>query len=161
MRKIVRYIVFLTVTLAVASLGSCIKNETCLSANNLLKTDIYTLNENSEIVKYNIDSLTLYIIGREDTILYDNVKNIGSFNIPMADTLQQLQLLLTLNDIQDTIWLEYRPFEVFRSTNCGVINRYEINNVSYTKNGIWQIYMNNNQIDESKNTNFFLFYRTH
>jgi len=161
MHKIVKYIVFLMVALGMASLNSCIKNETCIGGNNLLITDIYTVNENSEIVEYKMDSLSLYIIGREDSILYNNVKDISSFNIPVADTLQHLQILLTLNNIQDTIWLDYRPYEVFRSTHCGVINRYEIKNVTYTKNSIWQIYMNNNQIDESKNTNFFLFYRTH
>ena len=161
MQRIIKHIIFLVLSIYVVVFSSCVKNESCLSANNLLVTDFYTVNQDSEIVKYNIDSLTMYIIGREDTILYDNEKNLGSFNIPMADTAQQLKILLTLNSVHDTIWVDYRPYEVFRSTHCGVINRYEIKNVTYTKNSIWQIYMNNNQIDESKNTNFFMFYRTH
>jgi len=156
-----KHIGFFSLLMSLLALSSCIKDETCLSSNSLLITDFYTVNQNSEIVKYKMDSMSMYIIGREDSILYDNVKNIGSFNIPMADTLQQLKILLTLNNVQDTIWVDYRPYEVFRSINCGVVNRFEIKNVDYSINSIWQIYMNNNQIDESKSTNLFLFYRTH
>jgi len=161
MNRIIRHISFLALALGLFALSSCMKNETCLSSNNLLVTDLYTVNEHGVIIKSNIDSMSMYIIGREDTLIYNNVKNIGSFNIPMADTLEYLQILLTLNGVQDTIKLDYRTYEVFRSANCGVINRYEIKANDNSENNIRQIVMINNQIDESKSTNFFLYYRSH
>ena len=139
--------------------SSCIKNESCLPANNLLKTEIYIVNAEGEIVKLKVNDLSLHIIGREDS-LYAHAKKIGEFYIPMADSATELNMVLNLNGAVDTIWLQYKPFEGFRSTNCGVINRYEIINVDYTHNNIRQIITINKLIDESENTNFYLFYRS-
>jgi len=139
---------------------SCIKNEICISANNLLSTELYTVNDHSEIVAYKIDSISLFTIAYQDTMYY-NAKKLDKFSIPLADTATQLTLILKLNGDQDTIWLNYRPYSVFRSTTCGVINRYEIQNLSFTNNSIWEIYIKNNIIDENKEINFLMFYRTH
>jgi len=139
--------------------SSCIKNESCLPANSLLKTEIYTVDDAGEIVKFKINDFSLHIIGREDSI-YNNAKDIGEFYIPMPDSTTDLNVIINMNGGVDTLWLQYKPFEVFRSTNCGVINRYEIRNLTYTRNSIRQIVTINNLIDENKNTSFYLFYRS-
>ena len=159
MRNRGKYIGFLIIVIFIAITSSCIKNESCLPANNLLTSQIYTVDDQSEIVEYKIDSMSLYIMGRPDT-LYNNVEKVGQFTIPLSDSSNHLTILLNLNDKQDTIWIDYIPFSVFRSTSCGIINRYEITNLNYTKNGIWYLYNQNNLIDENKGVNFYFFYRT-
>ena len=137
-------------------LNSCIKNEVCAPANNLVITDLYSVDSHGELVITKIDSLTMFIVGREDSLVYDNVKNSSQFSIPLADTLSHLKVVLKLNDAVDTVWLDYRSFPVFRSTECGVINRYEIKEIDSTKNKIWGLYIDNNQVDETKQINLLL-----
>ena len=159
MRKKILYIGVLMIALMSLLTSSCIKNESCLPASNLLKTEIYTLTDVGDTIKYKINSFSLHVIGRKDSI-YANAKEIDEFYIPMADSTTDLNVVINMNGGMDTLWLHYKPFEVFRSTSCGVINRYEIRNSTYTKNSIWQIFTINNLIDENKNTNFYLFYRS-
>ena len=136
--------------------SGCIKNETCLSANNLLITEVYAIETDTTIIAANIDSLTLFIVGKEDSVLYDDVRNINAFDIPLSDLHEELKIVARINDGVDTIYLKYRPYSVFRSTECGVINRYEIQEMSYTTNKIRALYIENYNIDENEAVNVFL-----
>ncbi|NOR86976.1 MAG: hypothetical protein GQ527_05155 [Bacteroidales bacterium] len=140
--------------------SSCIKNETCLSANNLLKTETYIVNDEGELVITAMDSMSLFILGREDTMLYNNVKDKSTFSIPLSDTAEQIIAVLNINEGTDTIWINYKPYPVFRSTECGVINRYEIFELNYTQNKVWGMAILDNQVDEREETNILLVFRT-
>ena len=160
MYKKTKHITFLFFTLLIMISASCIKNEICIPANSLMKTEFYTVNDQGDRVKYEMDSLNVFITGRDDTLYY-KAKGLDEFLIPLSDSATQLIIVVNLNDGQDTIWLDYRPYSVFRSTECGVINRYEIQNLNFTKHSIWEIGLLNNTIDENKETNLYMFYRTH
>lgn len=154
--KIYKSLVYILLLVIIGS--SCIKNETCLPANNTLTAEIYNITDTTELALYKVDSLSLFISGREDT-LYKNVKSINSFSIPMADTAKELILVIHLNDGHDTIWIDYTPYKEFRSTECGIINKYLINSVNSSHDKIEVISVNNNQIDESEEINLLLLYR--
>lgn len=140
--------------------SSCVKNETCLSANNLLFADFYTIvidpvESDTSIVKVDVDTLYMEIVGREDSILYNNL-NVSGISIPLADTLDFLKIVIEINHVVDTLYLDYKPYSVFRSTECGVINRYEITDLRFTNNKIKSIYLENNTIDESEAVNLYM-----
>ena len=160
MKVLIKNFIPVIIPVILVFFSSCVKNESCLSANNLLKTEIYTVNNQGDVVLYKMDSLSMTIIGREDSVLYQNAKSLSEFYIPLSDTLDVVRAILHLNTGTDTIAINYRPYAVFRSTQCGVINRYEIQGIDYTKDGIWGIYIDNNQVDESEETNLLLFFRT-
>jgi len=124
-----------------------------------MRTGFYTENDEGEKVKYEMDSLSVFIMGRKDTLYY-KAKGLEEFLIPLSDSATQLTIVVNLNDGQDTIWLDYRPYSVFRSTECGVINRYEIQEKNFTDNKIKRLVINNNTIDESEEINLFLVYRS-
>lgn len=127
-----------------------------MPANNLLQSDFYKVESDFSISPINIDSLTMFIEGREDTLLYDNSKKVGSISIPLSDELSSLKVIIKINDGIDTIYLNYRSYSVFRSTECGIINRYEILDYHYTENKILNIYLQNEDIDETKAVNFIM-----
>lgn len=128
-----------------------------MSANNLLKTELYSVDDNQDIVVTKIDSLNLFInTNGNDSILYYKTKKISEFYIPLSDSASQFKIILQLNQFSDTILIDYKPYSVFRSTECGVINRYEIQNIQNTQNKIWGIFLNNSQVDETEATNIFL-----
>ena len=137
--------------------SGCVKNETCLPASNLLLIDFYTQENDSTKIELSVDSISMFIIGREDSVLYDNAKGVKSISIPLSDSLNFMTVVIKINDAIDTIYLGYRPYSVFRSTECGVINRYETWLPEFTKNRIEKIELKNKDIDENEAVNLFMF----
>lgn len=159
MIKTSKYLSFLIAIVLFIAINGCIKNEICKQANNILDAQLLSLDQASTLVPTKIDSVTMFFVGDENDTVYNNSKNISNIHIPLADTTDFLKVVLKLNDGIDTLWIDYRPYEVFRSTECGVINRYEINEIRYTKNKVWALYLDNNQVDESEEVNILLIFR--
>lgn len=136
--------------------SSCVKNETCVSSNNKLRIDLYKAETDSTFSVATLDSLTLYFIGNEDSLVYNNEYGISSIEIPLSDTTENLSIVLQINDGVDFMELDYKPYFVFRSTECGVINRYEIEDVRCTGNKVSLLYLENIDIDESEAVNLFM-----
>lgn len=145
--------------LVLASLlySGCVKNETCLPASNLLLTEFYQFDYDGAEIEATVDSVSMYIFGREDSLIYDNSKGLKSISIPLSDSLNYLKVVLKINDGVDTLYIDYRSYSVFRSTECGVINRYEILDVHGSGNKIDEIRYNNIDIDENEAVNLFMF----
>ncbi len=137
--------------------SACVKNETCIPANNLLKIGLYEITSDSTAIATTFDSLTLYFEGREDSLIYDNAKSVESIDIPLSDTTENLKIIIKINDGYDEINLKYKPYYVFRSTDCGVIYRYEIVYVTYSDDKIVLIDEENKDIDENEAVNLNLF----
>lgn len=128
-----------------------------MPANNLLQIDFYKIESDTTKIETTVDSLTMIIVGREDSILYDNSKAVTSISIPLSDSLNFLKIILKINDAVDTLYLDYRPYSVFRSTECGVINRYEFLKMDITKNRIIGFSKENENIDENEAVNLFMY----
>lgn len=122
--------------------------------------DLYELNidgADTTATLTSFDSLTLYFEGREDSLIYDNAKSVESIDIPLSDTAENLKIIIKINDGYDIINLEYKSYFVFRSTECGVIYRYEILNSSYSSDKIVGILIENTDVDENEAVNLNLF----
>ncbi len=128
-----------------------------MPANNLLLTEFYEYDLDGLEVEVAVDSFSMIIVGREDSILYNNSKEVKSFTIPLSDSLDFLKVVLKINDGVDTMYLNYLPYSVFRSTECGVINRYEIVDDSTTENKITKRSNVNKIIDETEAVNLKMF----
>jgi len=149
--KLTYLILFIVFILGISS--GCVKNETCLSANNLMKAKFFRVESDTTITEATVDTFSMYIVGREDSVLYLNNLKLDSIGVPMADTLHHLKIVIEINHVVDTLYLDYKPYPVFRSTECGVINRYEIQNLSHTSHKIIDINLKNKIIDESEAVN--------
>ncbi len=156
--KYFRLPLFIALVMSLLGLGwGCVKNEICLPSNNILSVEIYEITSDTTVAISSIDSLTLYIVGREDSILYNNSKKVETIEIPLSDSAVFLKIVAQINAATDTIYLNYTPFSVFRSTECGVVNRYQINEVMSTTNNLKAIYLQNKEINENEAINLSFF----
>lgn len=156
--KYPRLLIFAALLLSLFGPGwGCVKNEICLPSNNILSVNIYEITSDTTVAAGSIDSLTLYIVGREDSILYNNSKDVDAILIPLSDSAVFLKIVAQINATTDTIYLNYKPFSVFRSTECGVVNRYLIGEILFTNNNLKAIYLQNKEINENEAVNLSFF----
>jgi hypothetical protein len=119
-----------------------------------MRIEIWSVDSDTIFNKVTLDSLTLYFEGKENELVYDNQSGVSIIEIPLADTTENLKLILRINDgMNDELRVNYKPYFVFRSTECGVINRYEIIEIEPTNNEIRYIETKNEIVDESKSVN--------
>lgn len=155
MKHYLKYLSYLVPLLLLFS-SSCVKNETCVSSNNNLRIGLYKVETDTTFTAATLDSLTVYFEGLEDSLVYNNEAGVSSIEIPLSDTTENLTIVLKINDGVDYMQLNYKPYFVFRSTECGVINRYEIDDVRCTGNKVRALYLENIDIDESEAVNLFM-----
>lgn len=136
---------------------SCVKNETCISSNNNLIVNFYKIDTDTTYSEISVDSLTVYYEGNEDSLVYSNNRALSSMLLPLSDTAHLLTVVMHINDGTDKMRIYYEPFFVFRSTECGVINRYRIDSIQSTGNKIDALWIENNEVNESEEVNLYMF----
>jgi len=156
MKKKLKYLFFLWPIWIIFNAG-CVKNETCISSNNNLSVSFYKAEPDSTYSEITVDSLTVYYEGYEDSLIYSNNTAVNSMLLPLSDTAKLLTVVMHINDETDKMRIFYKPFFVFRSTECGVINRYRIDAVQSTGNRIDSIWRVNNEVNESEEVNLYMF----
>lgn len=155
MRNKLKYLFIILPVLVVLN-SACVKNETCVSSNNNLIIDLYKFETDTTFSVVTLDSLTVYFEGYEDSLVYDKAAGISSMNLPLSDTSTYLSIIMKINDGTDIMQVYYDPYFVFRSTECGVINRYEIDSIRCTGNKVRLLYLEDRDIDESETVNLFM-----
>lgn len=156
MRNKLKYL-FIILPILVILNASCVKNETCISSNNNLIIEFYKIETDTTYSAVTVDSLTVYYQGFEDSLVYDRAKGLSSMELPLSDTSEVLNVILEINDGTDFMRIFYTPFFVFRSTECGVINRYQIDSIYCTGNQIDALWRENSEVNESEAVNLFMF----
>lgn len=120
--------------------------------------ELYQADTDSSYSAVSVDSITVFFKDRADSLIYDNVKDVSTIDIPLSDTTGFLNIVIKINDAYDELLLEYRPYFVFRSTECGVINRYEIiDKPDHSTDRIDSLTIYNEDIDESELVNLYMF----
>jgi len=157
MRNKFKYLFFIIPLLLIINAG-CVKNVTCISSNDKLRIELYNIQSDTIWKPITLDSLTLYFLGHEDSLVYDRKTGVKVIEIPLSDTADRLTIVMKINDGIDIMRLDYRAYFVFRSTECGVINRYEISRDSLrcTGNKVEKLYLENNIVDESEAVNLLM-----
>lgn len=137
--------------------AACVKNETCISSNHNLIVNFYKIDTDTTYSEISVDSLTVYYEGYEDSLVYNNNTALSTMELPLSDTSQMLTVVMHINEGTDIMRIFYEPFFVFRSTECGVINRYRIDSIQSTGNKIEALWIENNEVNESEEVNLYMF----
>lgn len=95
----------------------------------------YTISNNKPVVK-SIDSIFVYPIGLEDSVLYRWTKNVSSIRLPLNPFEDHTFFVIKLNDNTDTLQVFYKRQLYFVSEECGFSMNFVLNSVHSTANKI-------------------------
>ena len=114
----------------------CTEDKVCLIPQDIaLQMTFYSdsVNTDGNRVEYThaIDSLWLKGVGN-DSIIYENEKNIQSVNLTLKNNDTITQYALTINTIQDTITIYHQNNDIFVSLECGCYTYYTIDSLTET-----------------------------
>jgi len=120
-------------------LASCQNEEVCADAtSNPLRMGFYLpVSADGSPQAYTLDSLTVYGVGRPDSLIYQNAKKVMAIDVPINPTTDRTGYVIIFpENIIDTVWVDCTLHLTFISAECGFAMRPEIVQVSHTKNRI-------------------------
>jgi len=116
-------------------LSSCQTNKECdISTESLLKANFYIMDGEEEQAVF-VDPISVYGLGREDSLLYEN-DSISSVFLPLSPVSETLGFVFAIATYKDTISFTYETKTYLESIECGFISNYSIDSIKYTQNVI-------------------------
>lgn len=141
-RRITYIPIIVTLLLSIVLLSSCGEKYCEESGSGMPLVGIYAVG--TPPIAANVDSLTVYGIEQaNDSILYNNVSNVGTFYTPLnIDTdsvkyvLQYESKLVSEPYKRDTLTYIYRKKLTFETPECGATYSFVIDEFKYTTHSI-------------------------
>jgi len=94
----------------------------------------YTI-EDDRVIDSIVSNLTIYGIGREDSLLYNQVVA-RKITLPLSPTSDTSRFILRINETEDVCVFTYTRFVRLISHDCGFITEYDILGFDHTNNNI-------------------------
>ncbi len=127
--------------------SSCNQNLCEESTDVNFRIGFYTIDNGRERDSV-VNNLTIYGIGREDSLLY-NQAIAQKITLPLSLVADTSQFVIQINESEDLCIVEYTRFVRLVSHDCGFINEFDIHDIEYTK-----VNIDSAAIVQSKVTNF-------
>ncbi|MGF1583775.1 MAG: DUF6452 family protein [Bacteroidales bacterium] len=105
-----------------------------------------------------VDSLSVYGLGREDSLLYSLRNNISFIDLPLDGNAGESAFVLLFDNIADTLWIEYEVIPVFESPECGFMLNFELSDARHTINMIDSVVILINQVTSFEDTNIRIYH---
>ncbi len=147
-----RFIKILALLTGLCGLVSCQDDELCEeSTASRLRMGFYLpVVTSGNPTPYTVDSLTVYGVGRPDSLIYDNRKNVRSIEVPLNPTANRTGFVFFFpENITDTLWVDYQTELNFISAECGFAMFFDIEQVGHTNNRISFFQINQNLVTNS------------
>ena len=104
------------------------------------------------------DSLTIYGLNN-DSILYNNIRNVQPALIPLNTTEIKCVFIITINDMTDTVEFSYSSYPHLISKECGYTFYHNLDQEPiFTSNAINNIYISKSIITTNNEENIRIFY---
>ena len=116
---------------------------------NLLETDAETISE--------IDSITIFGIGPEDSLLYKDA-SLKTVNLPLYAAEDYTDFAVINGLISDTIRVWYSSSLTFISKGCGYIYLHSIESIEYTTHRIDTVLIINKSVNTEDEENLRTFF---
>ncbi len=165
MKRLLKQILFLSVTLSVIFVSAC--NDTGCTDNqsSLPLAGFYSSQTKSAI---SIDSLTVFGVGMiGDTTIVNNANSMCQVYMPFNPGATQAQFVLRYEQkafsnfgIEDTLTVSYEAVPFFHSNECGAMYVYDIKDYSTTHALIDSVLFLAPRIDNTNKENIQIFFRT-
>lgn len=114
-------------------LFSCQQQEVCEEAtDSSLRIGFYSTDDNNNEISLSVDSLSVYGIGRSDSLIYNNQRNVSRIELPLDATHEACGFVLVFEEHTDTLMLNYTHDLNLVSVECGFVLFYKLNEASHT-----------------------------
>ena len=104
-----------------------------------------------------VDNLTVYGIGREDSLIYDQANSVGSFILPFSQSVDETGFVLSLGTETDTITFLYSRELHLLSIECGFTTYYYIERIDNTSNVIDSVRVVNEKVTTGDDENIQIY----
>lgn len=151
-----RIIIFFLALLYGGFLHSC-REECTHKPRSLAGISFHSVVEGTE-QQLPVDSLSVMGLGKEDSLLYDQVNNAGSVVLPMNGSDIETAFIFKFDRGTDTLWLDYEVIPVFLSPECGFILNFELLETNHTENVIDSVVIVTSEITSFDDTNIRLYH---
>jgi hypothetical protein len=130
--------------------GSCLED-----TESFLKASFY--DDETKLLRAP-DSLTIYGLGMDTIILYDNAKNVQPALFPLNPSTDHCSFIIIVNGVTDTLVFRYSSYPHLISKECGYTFYYNVEQPDPTANAIKGIYLNKSNITTVNEENIRIFY---
>ncbi len=136
---------------------SCESEESCeQSTVSVLNAGFYSIPD-SLPESTSVDNLTVYGIGRADSLIYDQASSVGSFVLPLSPSCDTTGFVLTLGAVTDTIRFLYSRELHMLSMECGFATYYYIERINNTTNTIDSVSVVNEKVTTGDDENIQIY----
>ncbi|MBS4013739.1 MAG: hypothetical protein KGZ97_08265 [Bacteroidetes bacterium] len=145
MRFLNKYCLILILALIPKMFSSCDSSEICReNTETPLRVGFYNKDDFSATAI--VDSITVYGLGREDSLIYDNAKNVTRVELPLNNAKDTTSFVLIFPQNQDTITIIYSRKITLLSVGCGFTTFYTLSKAQSTKNEIFNSDIQNSNV---------------
>lgn len=137
---------FFFLMLTLLFLSACQEDEVCEEITaNPLRIAFYLAGQDEE-TRAPVDSLTVYAVGKPDSRIYDRENDVSLIEVPLNPGKNSSGFVLSFEDINDTIVLDYRHDLHLISVECGFTMFFNITDVSYSTNQLISLAIANKRV---------------
>ncbi len=104
-----------------------------------------------------VDDLTVWGIGREDSLIYNQANSVGSLILPLSQSADTTGFILSLGTETDTITFLYSRELHLVSMECGFTTYYYIERIDNTSNVIDSIRVINEKVTTADDENIQIY----
>ena len=152
-----RRIGFISITGLCLMFFSCESEKICeVSTVSTLNAGFYSVPD-SIPEAISVDNLTVYGIGREDSLIYDQANSVGSFILPFSQSVDETGFVLSLGTETDTITFLYSRELHLLSIECGFTTYYYIERIDNTSNVIDSVRVVNEKVTTGDDENIQIY----
>lgn len=104
------------------------------------------------------DSITIFGLGR-DSLLYDNVPQIKTFDLPLQKTKEETHFVLRFREEDDTLSFKHTNDTNYISMACGCIIQATITDIAVTNNNIDSVVLKEPLVINSRVANIEIYFK--
>lgn len=105
-----------------------------------------------------LNNLTVYGIGREDSLLYNNQDGLTNIYLPLSPIYDTSNFVFLIDNNPDTLFLTLKRELHLVSFECGFSTFFTIVSLEHSKNNIDSISLINSMIDNSNEQNLKIYF---
>lgn len=125
-------LLWLTGACVSAMLVASCSSDGCLNnRNSILLAGFYQLGTEAQVY---VTKMSVYGIGApNDSTLLDTTRNAQQVYLPLRSDTTVTSFVFDAGTLRDTLTIDYSSYPYFDGEDCGAMWRYEIHNVTYTR----------------------------
>jgi beta-xylosidase len=141
---------------AIALLQSSCTPGSCFEETNAYVKATFYLTSTSKT--FAPDSLTLYGVGIDKSLIYDKSGKVRQAMMPLDASTDECGFVIRINGVNDTISFSYSTYNHLISKECGYTFYHTINQPSFTRNIIDTVTIVKNTITTLSEENIRIYY---